>query len=43
MNYKTIAQETLNIEADTLRNAAKTLQEGIFEKAVEMVLECKGN
>jgi len=42
MNYKTIAQETLNIEADTLRNAAKTLQEGVFEKAVEMVLGCKG-
>ena len=42
MNYKTIAQETLNIEAQTLKQAAQTLQEGVFEKAVEMILGCKG-
>jgi len=41
MNYKTIAQETLNIEAQTLLNAA-TLIDDVFEKAVKVILECKG-
>ena len=41
MNYKTIAQETLNIEAQTLLNAA-TLIDDVFEKAVEIILNCKG-
>jgi len=41
MNYKTIAQETLNIEAQTLLNAA-TLIDDVFEKAVEVILNCKG-
>jgi len=41
MNYKTIAQETLNIEAQTLRNAAKNINDD-FNKAVETILTCKG-
>lgn len=41
MNYKTIAQETLNIEAQTLLNAA-TLVDDVFEKAVDVILNCKG-
>ena len=41
MNYKTIAQETLNIEAETLLYAA-TLIDDVFEKAVEVILNCKG-
>ena len=41
MNYKTIAQETLNIEAQTLQNASKLIDD-VFEKAVEVILECKG-
>ena len=41
MNYKTIAQETLNIEAQTLQNAA-TLVDDVFEKAVDVILKCKG-
>ena len=41
MNYKTIAQETLNIEANTLLQAAKNMND-VFEKAVELVLACKG-
>ena len=41
MNYKTIAQETLNIEAQTLLNAAKNINDD-FNKAVETILTCKG-
>jgi len=41
MNYKTIAQETLNIEAQTLLTAA-TLIDDVFERAVEVILKCKG-
>ncbi|MEA1983391.1 MAG: SIS domain-containing protein, partial [Campylobacterota bacterium] len=41
MNYKTIAQETLDIEAQTLLNAA-TLIDDVFEKAVDVILNCKG-
>jgi len=41
MNYRTIAQETLNIEAQTLLNAAKNIDD-VFDKAVELVLQCKG-
>ena len=41
MNYKTIAQETLNIEAQTLLNAAKKINDD-FNKAVETILTCKG-
>ena len=41
MNYKTIAQETLNIEADTLLKASKKIGNE-FDKAVEMILGCKG-
>jgi len=41
MNYRTIAQETLNIEAQTLENAAKNIDD-VFEKAVEIILKCKG-
>ncbi|QOP44902.1 KpsF/GutQ family sugar-phosphate isomerase [Sulfurimonas paralvinellae] len=41
MNYKTIAQETLQIEADTLREAAKKIGNE-FDKAVEIILNCKG-
>lgn len=41
MNYKKIAQETLNIEAQTLLEAAKTIDD-VFDKAVEVILACKG-
>ncbi len=41
MNYKKIAQETLNIEANTLLEAAKSIDD-VFDKAVELVLSCKG-
>lgn len=41
MNYKSIAQETLNIEAQTLLAAAKNMND-VFDKAVEMVLACHG-
>jgi len=41
MNYKKIAQETLNIEADTLFNAAKNIDD-VFDKAVNVILKCKG-
>ncbi len=41
MNYRTIVQETLNIEAQTLENAAKNIDD-VFEKAVEIILKCKG-
>jgi len=41
MNYKTIAQETLNTEAQTLLNAAKNINDD-FNKAVEIILTCKG-
>ncbi len=41
MNYKTIAQETLEIEAQTLLKAATKIEDE-FDKAVEMILECKG-
>ena len=41
MNYKTIAQETLNIEADTLREASKKIGNE-FDIAVAMILDCKG-
>jgi len=41
MNYKKIAQETLNIEANTLLEAAKNI-DIIFEKAVDVILQCKG-
>ena len=41
MNYKEIAQETLNIEAQTLLNASKNIND-VFERAVEMILACSG-
>jgi len=41
MNYKTIAQETLNIEASTLIQAAKSIDD-VFDKAVDIILNCKG-
>lgn len=41
MNYKTIAQETLNIEAQTLFDAAKNIDD-VFDKAVELILNCTG-
>ncbi len=41
MNYKTIAQETLNVEAKTLLDAAQNIDDG-FDKAVEIILSCKG-
>ena len=41
MNYKSIAQETLQIEADALIKAAKNIDD-IFDKAVDMILACKG-
>jgi len=41
MNYKQIAQETLNIEANTLIESAKNIDD-VFEKAVEIILECQG-
>ncbi len=41
MNYKKIAQETLNIEADTLLKALKNIDDA-FDKAVKIILSCKG-
>jgi len=41
MNYKKIAQDTLNIEADTLLKASQNIGDA-FEKAVELILSCKG-
>lgn len=41
MNYKEIAQETLNIEAQTLLNAAKNIN-NVFDTAVQTILACKG-
>ena len=41
MNYKQIAQETLNIEANTLLESAKNIDD-VFEKAVEIILACQG-
>ncbi len=41
MNYKTIAQETLDIEAQTLLYAAQNIHQD-FEHAVEIILNCKG-
>jgi len=41
MNYKTIAQETLNIEAQTLLYAASLIDD-VFDKAVDVILNCKG-
>jgi arabinose-5-phosphate isomerase len=42
MNYKIIAQETLNIEAQTLLHASQNIADDIFDKAVAMILTCKG-
>jgi len=41
MNYKQIAQETLNIEASTLLESAKNITD-VFDKAVELILGCQG-
>ncbi len=41
MNYKEIAQETLNIEASALLHASKNMND-VFEKAVELILSCRG-
>ena len=41
MNYKKIAQETLNIEAHTLLNASNAMNDAISD-AVEMILQCRG-
>jgi len=41
MNYIEIAQETLNIEAQTLLDASKNITND-FVKAVETILACKG-
>jgi len=41
MNYKAIAQETLKIEAQTLLHAVEMMDD-VFEKAVEVILNCKG-
>ena len=41
MNYKTIAQETLDIEANTLLKASQKIGDE-FDKAVEIILACKG-
>ncbi len=41
MNYKLIAQETLNIEADTLINAAKSIDD-VFDKAVKLIKDSRG-
>jgi len=41
MNYKEIAQETLNIEANTLLIASKNIDD-VFDKAVEIILSCSG-
>lgn len=41
MNYKTIAQETLQIEAETLLHAMELIDD-VFDKAVDVILNCKG-
>ncbi len=41
MNYKQIAQETLEIEANTLLESAKNIGD-VFDKAVDLILKCKG-
>ena len=41
MNYKNIAQETLNIEAQTLLDAAKNMGD-VFNDTVDMILKCQG-
>jgi len=41
MNYKKIAQETLNIEAQTLLEASKNIDD-VFNDSVEMILKCQG-
>lgn len=41
MNYRQIAQDTLNIEADTLLESAKNIDD-VFDKAVEIILGCRG-
>ena len=41
MNYKQIAQETLNIEANTLLQASKNMTD-VFDKAVKIILACQG-
>jgi len=41
MNYKQIAQETLNIEANTLLESSKNIND-VFDKAVNIILSCKG-
>lgn len=41
MNYTQIAQETLNIEAQTLLEAAKSIDD-VFDKAVETIMSCSG-
>ena len=41
MDYKKIAQETLNIEAQTLVDSAQMIDD-TFSKAVELILGCRG-
>ncbi len=41
MNFKQIAQETLNIEADTLLRASKKIDD-VFDRAVELILNSNG-
>ena len=41
MNYRQIAQETLQIEAQTLLDSAKNIND-VFDKAVSVILACKG-
>ncbi|WP_345980179.1 KpsF/GutQ family sugar-phosphate isomerase [Sulfurimonas sp. HSL3-2] len=41
MNYKEIAQQTLEIEAKTLLDAAKSVDD-VFDKAVKTILACRG-
>jgi len=41
MNYKVIAQETLEIEAKTLQDAALKVDDA-FEQAVDTILKCRG-
>ena len=42
MNYTSIAKQTLQIEAQTLLDAKTNLDNDVFEKAVEIILSCKG-
>ena len=41
MNYKNIAQETLNTEANTLLKASSMIDD-TFDKVVEVILKCSG-